>query len=71
MLQIDGFASARRWQTEDATFVTLDEIDTDVDTARSSLRSAFASGRMSPPEPVQTDPPAVMCYLGLVNDSSG
>ena len=38
MLTIDGFVSARRWQTDGESFVTLYEIDTDVDTARTNVR---------------------------------
>jgi len=34
MLAVDGFVSARRWHTDGESFVTLYEIDTDVDTAR-------------------------------------
>ncbi|OMC46770.1 hypothetical protein A5745_19980 [Mycobacterium sp. IS-2888] len=68
MLAIDGFVSARRWQTDGESFVTLYEIDTDVDTARTSLRAAMAEGRMSKPVAVQTDPPPVMRYLSLVNE---
>jgi hypothetical protein len=50
------------------TFITLYEIDTDVDTARANLRAAFGSGRMSPPDPVQTDPPATQRYLSLISE---
>ncbi len=68
MLTIDGFVSARRWQTDGDTFITLYEIDTDVDTARANLRAAFGSGRMSPLDPVQTDPPATQRYLSLISE---
>jgi hypothetical protein len=68
MLTIDGFVSARRWQTDGESFVTLYEIDTDVDTARTKLRAAFAEGRMSKPVAVETQPPPVMRYLSLVNE---
>jgi hypothetical protein len=68
MLTIDGFVSARRWQTDGESFVTLYEIDTDVDTARTSLRAAVAEGRMSKPVAVETEPPPVMRYLSLVNE---
>ncbi len=40
MLAIDGFVSARRWQTDEESFVTLYEIDTE--------------GRMSKPVAVET-----------------
>ena len=70
MLTIDGFVSARRWRTDGESFITLYEIDTDVDTARTNLRAAFADGRMTKPVAIQTDPPAVMRYLGLVSELS-
>jgi hypothetical protein len=68
MLAIDGFVSARRWQTDEESFVTLYEIDADVDTARTKLRAAFDEGRMSRPVAVQTQPPPVMRYMSLVNE---
>ena len=58
MLTIEGFVAD--------TFITLYEIDTDIDTARANLRAAFGSGRMSPPEPVRTDPPAVQRYFSVI-----
>ncbi|WP_068175866.1 hypothetical protein [Mycobacterium sp. UM_CSW] len=70
MLTIDGFVSARRWQTDGDSFVTLYEIDTDVDAARTNLRAAFAEGRMSKPVAVETEPPPVMRYLSLISDST-
>src|SRR5246127_295803 len=66
MLAVDGFVSARRWQTDGESFVTLYEIDTDVETARANLRAAFAEGRMTTPVAVETEPPAVMRHLSLV-----
>ncbi|MGB9302621.1 MAG: hypothetical protein ACLPXZ_32375 [Mycobacterium sp.] len=68
MLTIDGFVSARRWQTDGGSFITLYEIDTDVDTARTNLRTAFASGRMTKPVAVETQPPPVQRYLSLVSE---
>jgi hypothetical protein len=70
MLTIDGFVSARRWRTDGESFITLYEIDTDVDTARTNLRAAFAEGRMTKPVAIETDPPAVMRYLSLVSEVS-
>ena len=70
MLTIDGFVSARRWQTDGESFITLYEIDTDVDTARTNLRAAFAEGRMTKPVAVETEPPAGMRYLSLVSELS-
>lgn len=71
MLTIDGFSSARRWRSEDGqTFITLYEIDADVDTAKASLRAAFESGRMSKPVAVEVKPPPVMRYFSLVSEVS-
>ena len=70
MLTIDGFVSARRWQTDGESFITLYEIDADVDTARTNLRAAFAEGRMTKPVAVETEPPAVMRYLSMVSELS-
>ncbi len=36
MLAVDGFVSARCWRTDGDSFVTLYEIDTDVETARTN-----------------------------------
>ena len=70
MLRIDGFVSARRWQTDGESFIRLYEIDADVDTARTNLRAAFAEGRVTKPVAVETEPPAVMRYLSLVSELS-
>ncbi|BDB45570.1 MULTISPECIES: hypothetical protein [Mycobacterium] len=68
MLAVDGFVSARRWQTDGESFITLYEIDTDVETARTTLRAALDSGKMSRPVVVHTDPPPAMRYLSLVSE---
>lgn len=70
MLTIDGFVSARRWQTDGETFVTLYEMDTDVDTARANLRAAFAGGAMSKPVAVHSQTPPVMRYMSLISELS-
>ena len=71
MLSVDGFVSARRWQADDGgPFVTLYEIDTDIDTARANLKAALGDGRMSKPVAVQTQPPPVMRYMSLVGEAS-
>lgn len=70
MLTIDGFSSARRWRSEDGQTFTLYEIDTDVETAKASLRAAFESGRMSKPVAVEVKPPPVMRYFSLVSEAS-
>jgi hypothetical protein len=50
MLGVEGFFSARRWRADDGeSFITLFEIDTDVDTARANLSAALQGGRMSRP----------------------
>jgi hypothetical protein len=68
MLAVEGFVSARRWQTDGDSFVTLYEIDTDIETARANLRAAVDKGRMSKPVAVETNPPPVMRYLSLLNE---
>jgi hypothetical protein len=71
MLTIDGFVSARRWQPDGAdTFITLYEIDSDVETARTNLKAAFQSGRMTPPVGVDPNVPPVMRYLSLLSEAS-
>jgi hypothetical protein len=71
MLNIDGFVSARRWQADNGeSFITLYEIDTDVDTARANLKAAFQGGQMSKTVAVETQPPAVMRYLSLVGEAT-
>jgi len=70
MLTIDGFSSARRWQAEDGgSFITLYEIDADVETAKTSLRAAYQSGRMSKPVAVEVEPPPVMRYFSFVSEA--
>jgi hypothetical protein len=72
MLTIDGFVSARRWQPDGGgdTFITLYEIDTDVETADANLKAAFQSGRMSKTVGVETNPPAARRYLSLIGEFS-
>jgi len=69
MLAIDGFSSARRWQAEyGESFISLYEIDTDIDTAKANLRAAFQSGRVSKPVAVDVNPPSKMRYFSLVSE---
>ena len=69
MLAIDGFSSARRWQAEDGeSFISLYEIDTDIDTAKANLRAAFQAGRVSKPVAVDVNPPPKMRYFSLVSE---
>jgi hypothetical protein len=65
MLAVDGFVSARRWRTDGDSFVTLYDIDTHVDTARTNLRAALDGGRMSKPVAVEMEPPPVMRFPAL------
>ena len=71
ILTIDGFTSARRWQTDGDTFVTMYEIDTDIPTAQANFKAAYASGKMSRPVGIQLDPPPVMRYLSLIGEVTG
>ena len=67
MLNVEGFVSARRWRADDdESFITLYEIDMDVDTARANLNAALRSGQMSRPVAVETQPPPVMRYLSAI-----
>jgi hypothetical protein len=69
MLSVDGFVSARRWQADDGqSFITLYEIDSEIDTARANVKAALAGGQMSRPVAVETQPPPVMRYLSLVGE---
>jgi hypothetical protein len=70
MLRVDGFTAARRWQTDGDTFITVYEIDTDIDTARANLKAAVAAGQMSKPVAVQMDPPAVQRYVSLISEAT-
>ncbi|NKZ10626.1 hypothetical protein HGA11_06510 [Mycolicibacterium septicum DSM 44393] len=70
MLRVEGFVSARRWQTDGESFITLYEIDTDIETAKSNLKAAVQAGQMSKPVAVELSPPAVMRYLSLVSETS-
>ncbi len=71
MLTIDGFVSARRWKADNGeSFITLYEIDTDIDTARANLKAAFQGGQMSKADLVEARPPAVMRYLSLVGEAT-
>lgn len=70
MLRVEGFVSAQRWQTDGDSFITLYEIDTDIETAKANLKAAVQAGQMSKPVAVELNPPAVMRYLSLVSESS-
>lgn len=71
MLSVDGFTFARRWQADDGeSFITLYEIDTDIDTARANLKAALQAGQMSKPVVVQMQPPPVQRYLTLVGEAT-
>ena len=71
MLNVDGFVSARRWQADDGeSFITLYEIDSDIDTARANLKAALQAGEMSKPVAVLMDPPPVQRYLTFVGEAT-
>jgi hypothetical protein len=71
MLSVGGFVSARRWQADDGeSFITLYEIDTDVDTARANLKAALQAGQISRPVVVQMQPPPVQRYLTFVGEAT-
>jgi len=71
MLSVGGFVSARRWQADDGeSFVTLYEIDTDVDTARANLKAALQAGQISRPIVVEMAPPPVQRYLTFVGEAT-
>jgi hypothetical protein len=71
MLSVDGFVSARRWQADDGeSFITLYEIDSDIDTARANLKAALQAGQMSKPVAVLMDPPPVQRYLAFVGEAT-
>ncbi|BBX47200.1 hypothetical protein GCM10009641_13980 [Mycobacterium cookii] len=71
MLSVDGFVSARRWHADDGeSFITLYEIDTDVETARANLKAALQAGQMSRPDVVQLQPPPVQRYLTFVGETT-
>ncbi len=71
MLGVEGFVSARRWQADEGgTFLTLYEIDTDIETARANLRAVLQSGKISRPEVVDTNPPPAMRYFTLISEAT-
>lgn len=64
ILTVDGFVSARRLAAvEGDYFITVYEIDTDVETAKAKLGEAHKSGRMTAPQGVQINPPPVVRYF--------
>lgn len=67
VLAVEGFVSARRLESEDgSTFVAVYEIDTDIATARASLRAAFFAGSIARPTVVQQAPPPVQRYFRIL-----
>jgi hypothetical protein len=64
ILKLHGFTAARRLRAADGdTFITVYEIDGDVDAARAALTEAQSSGAMSPPNGVQLSPPPVVRWF--------
>ena len=56
MLRVDGFVAARRWRADDGeSFITLYEIDTDIETARTNLKAAVQAGSGSGRDEVAAD----------------
>jgi hypothetical protein len=69
MLAVDGIVSARRFASVDGdSFVAIYEFDVDVDTAKANLGAAQKSGKMSPPQGLQLNPPPTMRYLRQLKD---
>jgi hypothetical protein len=65
ILQLDGFVSARRLEplAADDAFITVYEIEGDVEAAKAALQQAQSSGAMSRPEGVQLSPLPVVRYF--------
>src|SRR5689334_3869107 len=64
ILKLPGFTAARRLRVAGGdTFLTIYEIEGDVDAARAALAEAQTSGAMSPPDGVQLNPPPTVRWL--------
>lgn len=63
MLSVAGFATARRYNSGGRGYVTIYELDTDVEMAKTNLRSAVAAGRISKPVGMRLEPPPRMSYV--------
>ena len=69
ILQLDGFISARRLESLAAgdPFITVYEIEGDVEAAKTALQRAQSSGTMSRPEGVQLNPPPNVRYFRQIS----
>ena len=66
MLRVEGFASARRFEVGEGSYVTVYELDAEPDVAKANLRRAVENGEISKPVAMELDPPPVMRYLSPV-----
>jgi hypothetical protein len=72
LLQVDGFASARRLASSDGiSFIAVYEIDGDVQAAKERLEAALKSGAMSRPVGVELDPPPTIRYFEPLSEITG
>jgi hypothetical protein len=64
ILGVDGFRSARRFQSasDGDVYVAMYEVD-DVDAAKAAMGAAQAAGTMSAPSGVQLDPPPTVQWF--------
>jgi hypothetical protein len=61
---VPAFTSARRLKSADGdSYITVYEIDGDVDAARAALGEAQKAGKMSPPKGVRLSPPPSVRYF--------
>ncbi|WP_322760639.1 DUF4286 family protein [Frankia sp. Cr2] len=65
ILAIDGFVSARRFESlgEDGPFIAIYEIDADdIEAVQATLGAAITAGTMSTPVGLRFDPPPVLRF---------
>jgi hypothetical protein len=68
ILQLKGFVSARRLEPISGdTYLTVYEIEGDVDAAQAALQQAQSSGTMSRPEGLQLSPPPAVRYFRQIS----
>lgn len=68
ILKLEGFVSARRLEALGGdTFISVYEIEGDVEAAKTALNKAQSSGTMSRPEGVQLDPPPTVRYFHQIS----
>ncbi len=67
MLAVDGFVAARRYDSRDGTsFLTVYEIEGEVEAAKAQLAAAHAAGVMTRPVGLQLDPPPSARYFSEI-----